>query len=153
MNRNKLILIIIWCINIVALFITILLPKNNNIYNISYYIFNIGIFLVPILLAIYEIAIIKRGENFNGIWIQGIGAIALIGLSMVRFISTILKEALPMLITIFLVCIILELLLIILSKKDLTINQHIWMLIGNVSITVLYFMLAMIVSYDFSNAW
>lgn len=153
MKKNKIILIVLWCINILALIMAIVWPKNNTIYNASYYVFNVGIFLVPVLLMLYEIATFNKDKTFNACWIQGIGAIALIALSMIRFMGTVLKEALPMLITIFIVCIALEVLLIYFSRKDISNKKHIWLLIGAVSIIFLYFSLAMIVSYDFSGAW
>ena len=105
--KNKSILITSWAVNILILLVSIILPKNNKIYNITFYVFLICIFVMPLLLSAYEIKIAKTNCYFNEIKINTYGSMTLMLLSMVRFIQTIDKIAWPMFFTIVILFVVL----------------------------------------------
>lgn len=151
--KNKIILITAWVINILALLMSIILPKNNKAYTITFYLFLICIFIIPLLLSGYETKVSKTNCCFNEIKINACGSIVLMLLSMVRFIQTIEKIAWPMFFTIVVLFIALTIIVIIVSKQVTTFKQHLWLALGNLSLVYIYYLLLMIISYDYSVVW
>lgn len=151
--KNKSILITSWAVNILILLVSIILPKNNKIYNITFYVFLICIFVMPLLLSAYEIKIAKTNCYFNEIKINTYGSMTLMLVSMVRFIQTIDKIAWPMFFTIVILFVVLTIIVLIFSKQITTIKQHVWLILGNLLILYVYYLLLMIISYDYSVVW
>lgn len=152
MRKNKLIFLIIWIINLLLVLASIIIPKNETIYNFVYYIFIVCIFVVPFVLLIYEIRQFKSVGN-NLILIHSCGNSILILLSTIRFIKTIISSIYPMFLTILFASLILQIILIYFSMNTKVYKKHVIFSICSNVILYLYFLLSMIISYDYSIVW
>ena len=52
--KKELVITACWLLDVLMLLIIILLPKDNNLYDVLYPLFRISIFVVPIVLIIIQ---------------------------------------------------------------------------------------------------
>lgn len=153
---NK-ILSIGWLANIIVLLVLILVPKNNNIYNRLYILFMLCIFAFPIILIALQVFYKIKDKTKISIWscVPNLGCILLMLLTFVKFIQSIEKYVIFEMVVIMMIFICLELLLgyIIMKYKDMKNKTYIWCNLGIYVTLVLFFLCAMIISYDYSIIW
>ena len=145
-----------WIINFIVLLIFILIPKDNSLFNVLYTVFMILLFLVPLFLtaslAGYNI---NKKEDIRYLTISNLGSILMILLAMIRFIGSIESIAIVEFVTIMLTFVSLEVLIgyIFIENKPLNKKQIILLSVATYIVMFMFFMCAMIVSYDFSINW
>lgn len=150
MNRNK--MCIIWLINIIMMLVMIIMPKNEIIYNITYKIFLITTFVVPLVLSVVSFQLWKKDKT-NTLNVQVIGNLLIIVVSFIRFVRNIESIAVPMYVFSLLSIAALLCLLIYFGYTIKSNKQYVYMLIINLLLTYTYFFISMIISYDYSSVW
>lgn len=145
-----------WVINFIVLLIFILIPKDNSLFNVLYTIFMILLFLVPLFLTASLVGYnINKKEDIRYLTISNLGSILMILLAMIRFIGSIESIAIVEFITIMLTFVSLEVLIgyIFIENKPLNKKQIILLSVATYIVMFMFFMCAMIISYDFSINW
>ncbi len=150
MNKKK--MCILWLVDIVLMFILIIIPKSETIYNVTYKIFLITAFIVPLILSFLSFQLWKK-DNVNTLHVQGIGQMLIIIVSLIRFIKNIEAIAIWMYIFSMLTIVILMCITIYFAKTIKTNKQYIYCLIFNLGIMYTSFFISMIISYDYSLVW
>lgn len=150
MNKNK--MCIIWLINIIMMLVMIIMPKNEIIYSVTYKMFLITTFVVPLVLSIISFQLWKK-DNINTLNVQVIGNLLIIVVSFIRFVSNIESGAVPMYIFSLLSIVALLCLLIYFGYTIKSNKQYAYILIMSLLLTYTYFFVTMIISYDYSSAW
>lgn len=150
MNKKK--MCILWLIDVIIMFVLIVIPKNETIYNITYKIFLLTTFIIPLILSLFSFQLWKK-DNVNTFNIQVIGQTLIILLSFIRFIKNIESIAIWMYIFSMLTIIVLMCITMYFAKVVKTNKQYIYCLIFNLGLMYISFFISMIISYDYSLVW
>ena len=157
MSKRKLVFTILWLVDILIMVFIILFPKNESVLQSMYFVFLVCIFVVPGLLLLFQcFQRIKYKDGVAGeLLISGVGCSFLMSLTFIKFVSSIKKEFVWQMIFILLVFVLLEWLLgyISLSIKDEQNKKLVSCSTAIYSSLVLFYFVAMIMSYDHSIIW
>lgn len=157
-KSNGILFSIGWIINILMLLIIIVIPKDNVLFESLYYVFVIGIFVLPAILIAGQCIIKCKdiSEEKNNLWLglSSLGTSAIILLNFVNFINTIKKEFVSQVVVILLTFVSVELLL---GYLNITIKpnnkKYTFISIGIYIALVIFYFCVMIMSYDHSKVW
>lgn len=154
--KKELIITACWLLDVLMLLIIILLPKDNNLYDVLYPLFRISIFVVPIVLIIIQVYLDYKKESINVFSsVPCLGCSLLMLLTTIRFIFTIEKNVLFQMIVILFTFVALEILIgfLMLKKDKLSVKTHLFFgIVVYISLIMFYFC-SMVMSYDHSILW
>lgn len=143
-----------WIVNVLLLFILIIVPKTNMMYQIFYILTMIMIFVIPLFLTFFQTFMqIKTKEKERDIYIinANVGCSLIILLTFVNFMGSIDKIAIPQMLTILFLFVLIELLLGYIKYMyiNMSIKQTVWINVATYVSLVIFFVCAMIISVDY----
>ncbi len=154
--KRNLILVGAWLVDILLLLIIILVPKTNGLYDKLFPVFQLSIFVIPILLILIQVFLNREAEQTDKyLSLPCLGCSLLMLLTVVRFISTIELDVVFQMMTILVTFILLELLIgyLAIVYKKYTIKKHLIIGLLIYASLILFYFCAMIMSYDHSIMW
>jgi len=151
---KKMYFLISWAINVALLLLLIVMPKSGSAYQILYILTMLMIFVIPLLLTFFQTALqLKSDDKENDIYsiIPNVGSSLIILLTVINFLGSIEKIAIPQMITILFVFVLAELVLgyLKISYKVMSKKQIVWINVATYLSLVVFFVCTMIISIDF----
>lgn len=156
MKKREFIYIISWVIEVLFMFFIIVLPKNENKLDNLYMVFLVGLFVVPVLLIMFQMYDVAKGKaDGKFLFIPAAGCSGLISLVVVNFIASVKNHVKAQMIFIMITFILLEILIgyLLYDIKTKSRKKYLLLVSAIYIALILFFFCAMIMSYDHSIIW